>query len=194
MKKVLLLVLATVVSLAVSAQKISYDKVSDSGLRLIGCSSETFRSFSDKVVLSLSMSATVKDGDVNYFIDAALQSSDPISAPANARMLIKTHKGTVLTLEGFAPQTTADNIGEVKSVSGIVVKTFTINLPYNVSQEDIDTLSSEGVAKIRIELDGDKPYEKEWKKDKIGSFLAKEFNLLKGASATDKRGSFEDDF
>lgn len=194
MKKMLFGLLIALISMSASAQKIAYDKVEDNGLRLISCESETFRSFSDKVILSLAMSATVKDENVDYFIDVTLKSSEPISAPANARMLVKTQKGTVLTLEGFSNQTIGDNIGNVQSISGIIVKTFTILLPYKVSEEDINTLRTEGVAKIRIEIDGDKPYEKSWKKDKIGSFLGKAFDLLKNAAATDKRESFEDDF
>ena len=194
MKKMLLSLLITLLTMPISAQKIAYDKVEDNGLRLISSESETFRSFSDKVVLSLAVSATVKDENVDYFIDVTLKSSEPISAPANARMLIKTQKGTVLNLEGFSNQTVADNIGDVQSISGIIVKTFTILLPYKISEEDINTLRAEGVAKIRIELDGNKPYEKSWKKDKIGSFLGKAFDLLKNVAATDKRGSFEDGF
>lgn len=186
--------MAFAMAMAVSAQKISYDKVDDHGFRVVGCSSETFRSFSDKIVLSLSMSAIVSDNGTEYFLDASLQASEPISAPANARMLVKTSKGTVLTLEGFSNQTIEDRIGHVQSAGGIVVTTFTINLPYKLSAEDISTLTTEGIAKIRIELNGDKNYEKEWKKDKISSFLAKEYQLLQGAVATDKRGSFESDF
>lgn len=194
MKKMLLVLLTTLMTMSVTAQKIVYDKVEDNGLRLISCESETFKSFSDKTILSLAMSAAVKEGSVDYFIDVTLKSSEPISAPANARMLIKTQNGTVLSLEGLSNQTVADNIGEVKSVGGIIVKTFTILLSYKVTEDDINTLNAEGVAKIRIELDGDKPYEKSWKKDKIGSFIGKEFDILKEAVTIDKRGSFEDDF
>lgn len=194
MKKMLLVLLTTLMTMSVTAQKIVYDKVEDNGLRIISCESETFKSFSDKTILSLAMSAAVKEGSVDYFIDVTLKSSEPISAPANARMLIKTQNGTVLSLEGLSNQTVADNIGEVKSVGGIIVKTFTILLSYKVTEDDINTLNAEGVAKIRIELDGDKPYEKSWKKDKIGSFLGKEFAILKEAVTIDKRGSFEDDF
>lgn len=190
----LLVLLTTLMTMSVTAQKIVYDKVEDNGLRIISCESETFKSFSDKTILSLAMSAAVKEGSVDYFIDVTLKSSEPISAPANARMLIKTQNGTVLSLEGLSNQTVADNIGEVKSVGGIIVKTFTILLSYKVTEDDINTLNAEGVAKIRIELDGDKPYEKSWKKDKIGSFLGKEFAILKEAVTIDKRGSFEDDF
>jgi hypothetical protein len=194
MKKMFCLVFALAMAIGASAQKINYDKVEDSGLRLIGCTSETFRSFSDKVILSMSMSAAIKDGVTNYFIDATLQSSEPISAPAGARMLIKTSKGEVFTLDGFSQSTTEDLIGNVKSAGGIVVKTFSITLPYKVSPEEITQLISDGITKIRIELDGDKPYEKEWKKDKIGSFLGKEYKLLQQAVIVDKRGSFESDF
>ena len=107
-------------------------------------------------------------------------------------MLIKTPSGDVITLDEFANKTLADNIGHVQSVGGIVVKTFTINLSYLLTKEQIDQLLS-GITKIRIELNGDN-YEKEWKKDKISSFLSKEYKVLNDAVAVDKKGSFTDGF
>lgn len=148
---------------------------------------------SDKVVLSLGLSASVKDGSVQYFLDTTLASSEPISAPAGARMLVKTSSGDVLTLTEYSNKTLSDNIGDVKSISGIVVKTFTINAAYALTDEQMQQLLS-GIAKIRIELNGDTNYEKEWKKDKISGFLAKEYKTLTEAVATDKKGSFTDDF
>ena len=61
------------------------------------------------------------------------------------------------------------------------------------SPEQIQQLLS-GISKIRIELNGDTNYEKEWKKDKISGFLTKEYNILTEAVQTDKKGSFTDDF
>lgn len=193
MRKVIYFLTLMLVSLSASAQKIVDDRVTDTGLRLISCESKPFRSMSDKVVLSLGLSASVKDGVVQYYLDATLASSEPISAPAGARMLVKTSNGDVLTLTEYSNKTLSDNIGEVKNVSGIIVKTFTINATYALTPEQIQQLLS-GIAKIRIELNGDTNYEKEWKKDKISGFLTKEYNILTEAVATDKKGSFTDDF
>lgn len=193
MRKVIYFLALMLVSLSASAQKIVDDRVTDTGLRLISCESKPFRSMSDKVVLSLGLSAAVKDGAVQYFLDATLASSEPISAPAGARMLVKTTNGDVLTLTEYSDKTISDNIGDVKNVGGIIVKTFTIHAAYALTPEHIQQLLS-GIAKIRIELNGDTNYEKEWKKDKISGFLSKEYNLLTEAVATDKKGSFTDDF
>lgn len=193
MRKVIYFLTLMLVSLSASAQKIVDDRVTDTGLRLISCESKPFRSMSDKVVLSLGLSASVKDDAVQYYLDATLTSSEPISAPAGARMLVKTSNGEVLTLTEYSNKTLSDNIGDVKNVSGIIVKTFTIHATYALTPEQIQQLLS-GIAKIRIELNGDTNYEKEWKKDKISGFLTKEYNILTEAVATDKKGSFTDDF
>ena len=193
MRKFIYFLALMLVTLSASAQKIVYDRVTDTGLRLISCESKPFRSMSDKVVLSLGLSASVKDGAVQYFLDATLASSEPISAPAGARMLVKTTNGDVLTLTEYSDKTISDNIGDVKNVGGIIVKTFTIHAAYALTPEQIQQLLS-GIAKIRIELNGDTNYEKEWKKDKISGFLSKEYNLLTEAVATDKKGSFSDGF
>lgn len=148
---------------------------------------------SDKVILSMAMSATVNEGAVQYFLNATLASSEPISAPAGARMLIKTTNGDIITLNEFANKTLSDNIGDVKNVGGIIIKTFTINATYPLTSEQIQQLLS-GIVKIRVELNGDTNYEKEWKKDKISGFLSKEYNLLTEAVATDKKGGFTDGF
>lgn len=193
MRKVIYFLTLLLVTLSASAQKIVDDRVTDSGLRLISCESKPFRSMTDKVVLSLGMSASVKDDDVNYFLDVTLASNSPLSAPAGARMLIKTTNGDVITLTEFSNKTLEDNIGDVKNIGGTIIKTFTLNCAYLLTPEQIQQLMS-GITKIRIELNGDTNYEKEWKKDKISDFLSKEYKLLTEAVATDKKGGFTDDF
>lgn len=193
MRKVIYFLTLLLVTVSASAQKIVDDRVTDNGLRLISCESKPFRSMTDKVVLSLGMSASIMEDDVNYFLDATLASNLPISAPAGARMLIKTTSGDVITLTEFANKTLSDNIGNVENVGGIIVKTFTINCTYRLTPEQIQQILS-GITKIRIELNGDSNYEKEWKKDKISGFLSKEYKLLTEAVATDKKGSFTDGF
>lgn len=193
MRKVIYFLTLLLVAASANAQKIVDDRVTDSGLRLISCESKPFRSMTDKVVLSLGMSASVKDDDVNYFLDVTLSSNSPLSAPAGARMLVKTANGDVITLTEFSNKTLEDNIGNVKNIGGTIIKTFTLNCAYLLTEEQIQQLLS-GITKIRIELNGDTNYEKEWKKDKISSFLSKEYNLLTEAVATDKKGGFTDGF
>ncbi|MCM1221984.1 MAG: hypothetical protein NC548_46680 [Lachnospiraceae bacterium] len=193
MRKVIYILTLLLVAASANAQKIVDDRVTDSGLRLISCESKPFRSMTDKVVMSLGLSASVKDDDVNYFLDVTLASNSPLSAPAGARMLIKTTNGDVITLTEFSNKTLEDNIGNVKNVGGTIIKTFTLNCAYLLTPEQIQQLLS-GITKIRIELNGDANYEKEWKKDKISDFLSKEYKLLTEAVATDKKGGFADDF
>lgn len=193
MRKVIYFLTLLMMAVSASAQKIVDDRMTDNGLRLISCESKPFRSMTDKVVLSLAMSASVKENDVNYFLDATLTSSTPVSAPAGARMLIKTSNGDVITLTEFSNKTLSDNIGDVKNVGGTIIKTFSIHCTYLLSPEQIQQILS-GIVKIRIELNGDTNYEKEWKKDKISDFLSKEYKLLTEAVASDKKGGFADDF
>lgn len=193
MRKVIYFLTFLLIATSATAQKVVDDRVTDTGLRLISCESKPFRSMTDKVVLSLGMSASVKDDDANYFLDATLASNSPISAPAGARMLIKTTDGDVITLTEFSNQTLSDNVGDIKNAGGVLVKTFTINCTYHLTPEQIQQLLS-GITKIRIELNGDTNYEKEWKKDKISDFLSKEYKLLTEAVATDKKGGFSDGF
>lgn len=193
MRKVIYFLTFLMIAASASAQKIVDDRTTDNGVRLISCESKSFRSMTDKVVLSLAMSVSVKGDDANYFLDATLSSSSPISAPAGARMLIKTSNGDVITLTEFSNKTLSDNIGDVKNVGGVVVKTFTIHCAYQLTKDQIQQLLS-GITKIRIELNGDANYEKEWKKDKISDFLSKEYKLLTEAVATDKKGGFSDNF
>ena len=193
MRKVIYFLTFLIIAASASAQKIVDDRTTDNGARLISCESKPFRSMTDKVVLSLAMSASVKGYDANYFLDATLSSSSPISAPARARMLIKTSNGDMITLTEFSNKTLSDNIGDVKNVGGVVVKTFTIHCAYQLTEDQIHQLLS-GITKIRIELNGDANYEKEWKKDKISDFLSKEYKLLTEAVATDKKGGFSDNF
>ncbi len=193
MRKVIYFLTLLLVSASAYAQKIVDDRVTDTGMRLISCESKSFRSMTDKVVLSLAMSASVKADDVNYFLDATLASTSPISAPAGTSMLVKTSNGDVITLSEFGNKDLSDNIGDVKNVGGVIVKTFTINCTYLLTPEQIHQLLS-GITKIRIELNGDANYEKEWKKDKISDFLSKEYKLLTEAVTTDKKGSFTEGF
>lgn len=193
MRKVIYFLTFLIIAASASAQKIVDDRTTDNGARLISCESKPFRSMTDKVVLSLAMSASVKGDDANYFLDATLSSSSPISAPAGARMLIKTSNGDVITLTEFSNKTLSDNIGDIKNVGGVVVKTFTIHCAYQLTEDQIHQLLS-GITKIRIELNGDANYEKEWKKDKISDFLSKEYKLLTEAVATDKKGGFSENF
>lgn len=201
MKKVLLLLVAIFcVSGSLFAQKIVTDDVTTIAgrqVRIVTASSETFRNFTDKVVMSLCLMASKpEDGnDAQYTLCVNLRSGSPISAPASARILIRTADDETIAIEESGNVEKSDIDGKLELVGSTTVKTFEIDLLYNLTDEQLASLCK-GIKKIRIETNGEKPYEKEWKKDKIGKFLTKEYELLKGAlsGGQSKRVSFDEDF
>lgn len=182
------------------SQRILLDNISTIGgkdVRIVTTTSETFRSFSDIVVMSVCMMATRPEGseDIEYTMCINLKSSLPISAPASARMLFKTFEEENMVFEESGNIEKEDHLGKLQKAGNMTVKTFEIDLLYKLSREDIEKLSK-GIRKVRIETNGEKPYEKEWKKDKFGKFVKKSLKLIDDSYAGkfDKRDSFFDDF
>lgn len=193
MKKTILALIMLFTTLSVSAQKIADDTTLDNGTRMVSCELKQFRSFSDKIVLWTGLSAFVTDGNIEYCLDVKLNSSKPITAPAGARILIKTTSGDVVEMSEFSNTVKEDIAGYLQNVGGVAIKTYTIGLSYKLTQENLDLILS-GITKIRIELNGESNYEKEWKKDKISEFLNKEYENLTKAVASEKENSFTEDF
>lgn len=185
---------------SLSAQSIVTDEVTTIAarqVRIVTASSETFRSLTDKIVMSMCLMASKPEvgGDAQYTLCVNLSSASPISAPASARILIKTTDDDTVSLVEAGNVEKRDNVGVLKAIGLTTVKTFEIDLLYNLTHEQLSEICK-GVKKIRIETNGETPYEKEWKKDKIGKFLASEYVLLKKAISTEggKRSTFEDGF
>lgn len=201
MKRIILIALMAICCISSTwSQKILLDNISTIGgkdVRIVTTTSETFRSFSDVVVMSVCMMATRPEGsqDIEYTMCINLKSSLPISAPASARMLFKTFEEENMAFEESGNVEKEDHLGKLQKAGNMTVKTFEIDLLYKLSREDIEKLGK-GIRKVRIETNGEKPYEKEWKKDKLGKFVKKGLKLIDDSFAGkfDKRDSFYDDF
>lgn len=189
--------MCTIVSISAFAQKIVYDKLEDNGFRLIGTTLENVGSMTDRIKAKLSLGAIVStDGKAEYILDVFLTTGQAISAPAGARMLIKTKDGEVITLQERQGRSLEDMIGKkrmIPELQNMVVTEYSIQMMYTLTAEQIQQLIS-GVTKIRIELDGGNNYDKEWKKDKVGKILSKDFELVNKALSTDNRESFTEGF
>ncbi len=197
MKKLITLLVCALISISAYAQKIEYDKIDDNGFRLIGTTLENIGSMTDRVKAKLSLGAIVSpDGNSEYILDIFLTTGQAISAPAGARMLIKTKDGEVITLQERQGVTLEDMMGKkrmIPELQNMVVTEYSIQLMYALTAEQIQQLTA-GVVKIRIELNGGNNYDKEWKKDKVGKILSKDIELVNNALSTDNRKSFTDGF
>ncbi len=197
MKKLLTLLVCALISISAYAQKIEYDKIDDNGFRLIGTTLENIGSMTDRVKAKLSLGAIVSpNGNSEYILDVFLTTGQAISAPAGARMLIKTKDGEVITLQERQGVTLEDMMGKkrmIPELQNMVVTEYSIQLMYALTAEQIQQLTA-GVVKIRIELNGGNNYDKEWKKDKVGKILSKDIELVNNALSTDNRKSFTDGF
>ena len=101
--------------------------------------------------------------------------------------MLKDANGNVVTLTTLQGSYGADT----RNVGGFNL--YEINVDYLITYEQLQQLSA-GVTKVRIELDNDDPFDKEYKKDKIGKVIATDLSLIAGALSTDKKASFSDGF
>ncbi len=197
MNKVISLLVCLLIGASAFAQKIEYDKVNNNGFRLIGTTPENIGSMTDRIKAKLSLGAMVSpEGKAEYILDVFLTTGQSISAPAGARMLIKTKDGDILTLEERQGVALEDMYGKkrmIPELQNMVVTEYSIHMMYTLTEEQVAMLLS-GVIKIRIELDGGNNYEKEWKKDKVGKIISKDFALVNEVLAKNNRKSFTDDF
>ncbi|WP_321479724.1 hypothetical protein [uncultured Bacteroides sp.] len=170
------------------AQKIELDKV-EKGERFIICSLENVRSMSDKVVFKVGLSVGQnKTGNTLYSILLNATAATPLTVPKNGKLLIKLMDDSTLELNTSIEY--SDKIGKVNNVGGYVYTAYTITPSFNVTPEQIDKIK-QGVKKIRLETSLE-PIDKNFKKDKIGKVIEKEYSLIKNALS--KKKSFSDGF
>lgn len=180
-------VLALLVFLSSSianAQKIESDRTDD-GVRTIFCEKKSVSGFSDKVKMSVGLSANKNDEGVQYYLAIKLNTNEVYEVKKGGKCLLKTTGGDIVELtslagHSFSPAT------DVEVISGIRIMTITVL--YSITEEQIEQISS-GVAKVRMEVvteRGDELFEKEFKKDKIGSVVKKEKQLISDALSKNK--------
>ena len=140
------------------------------------------------------MSASNYGDSTCYYIDIEtnLDKHDTsTSAPASARTLFKTVNGDVIVKRSVARQVTESRLNRVITFNEV---SRTIKLTYKVTQEEINRFITDGVEKLRIELNSNKTHDYKINKKNINKFFSKEYNLIQEALATEKSDTFEDGF
>ena len=185
MKNLVLLVLCAFCSIA-NAQKIEFDHVSKDGIRTIMGETVVVRSFTDKVVFKVGLSASIFEEKVIYSVIVEATSLTPYKIEKGMKLLLKDKNKNIVSLE--ADGDFDASVRDVHNISGMVYSDYTTSALYTISEEQISQLS-EGVLKIGQEHTTGW-FDKEYKKDKIGAVLKKEYTLIQEAIKTKPGNDF----
>lgn len=186
MKHLLLTLLCLLAILPTKAQTILSDDTTN-GTRSIITSKENVKSGNDKIVVYAGLSYMQSGDTPTYFLSLKLSAMKHMAISKEGRIMLKDADGNVITLS--TPQGSYG--ADTRNVGGFNL--YEINVDYPITYEQLQQLAN-GVTKIRIELDNDEPFDKEYKKDKIGKVIATDLSLIAGALSTDKKASFSDGF
>lgn len=175
--KHLIFSLLTICSMTAHAQQIVIDQSEPDGLRTIATSLEACRNTTDKTVFSFGLTAYIKTG-TSYTLNIKATSLAPIHIAKGAALLIKTFKGTTIELQNIID---ADgSVRDVHEVNGYVFSDYSAQPSYTITSEQIQTIASEGLSKLRIQTSTSN-IDKEYKKDKAGKVIDTDYRLIQGA-------------
>jgi hypothetical protein len=185
LQKYMLLIALLVNSITGMAQVISYDKTRD-GIRLVATEETVCRSMTDRLVLAVSLVACVDEekNDTTYSLITHITGSTPLEVSKNAPMLIKLMDDTVIELK--AELGDKEMVRDIIVVNNFVTHSYDINPYFAVTPEQLKAIIKTGVKKIRIDVSPEM-YDKEFKKDKVGSVLRMKWAALK--ETLKKKGS-----
>lgn len=177
MKKLAIIIIAVFsIVFSISAQEITVDKVEQDGTRFIFCSEINPNKLLDKIKVFPFLSASqTKEGEVIYELMVRIPSSTPISMSKGAILLLKTGNDEVITL--YNNISCEDKIGTY--ITSLKCMNYNITPTYTIQEEDLMKFY-DGIKKIRFETSLD-VQDKEFKSDKIGSAIIKEYELIKAS-------------
>lgn len=194
MRKLLFIAFYLASSLAINAQVIRINKTRD-GIRTVVTEETICRSMTDKNVLAVSLCAIVNEEkhDTIYAIKTHITGSNPLEVSENSPMLIRLMDDTVMELSALVGD--KEMVRDVIVVNNFVTHTYDISPLFKATPEQITAISKIGVKKIRIDVSPEM-YDKEFKKDKIGSALRMKWAALKATlnQKDNKKESFRDGF
>lgn len=159
------------------SQEVNCDMLLKDGSRLITTSNKYTGGFTDKIPISYYLLVNRLEGREDMWdIGLEVQTMFPVVIPPKATFLLKTRKGEVITLNTTIEY--SDKIGKYNS--SIKMSIYRAYPLFSISREQIDKLISDGVQKIRLEIEGlDLGYvEKVYTKEKVAPILQKERDLL----------------
>lgn len=192
MKKAFLTFLLVIVCASSYAQGIAIDETKD-GHRVISTEDVVCKGgFSDKIVLSVSLFSTIDEdkNEKSISLCTKLTGTNSFEANAEAPMLIRLNDGTVLEFKSFSDAVKSEP--NVQNVNGIVIRSNSLTLMFAVTESQIEQIANTGVKKVRIGISPDM-YDREFKKDKVGSAIKAQWQALKAAYAKPQK-SFSEGF
>jgi len=189
------------------SQTLAGDHMYGDTLRVFTTSDVVCRSFTDRMVLSVSLSKSlIKDGGSFYTINFEVNQMGQCYIPTEGRVLIKAADESVIELYSVTSSnskawtynggtyTRYNRIGNtIYSHTGTTgITSNRVIGHYIVSEADLQKMFK-GVKKVKMEINP-KNYEKEFGKDKVGKALLAEYELLKGKEFRASEDNFKDNF
>lgn len=182
---IILIVFMSLITVA-GNRKIVVDKYDD-GVHVVEALGCRPSSFTDSKVLNIGLQRWTEDTDTTYVVITNVVAAVNLGAFDDAKMLIKLKDDEIVELNSI---TSTEETANVRYGNPTVWKTRFANF-YNSNSMDVSKninywyitpeqimKLNKGVTKIRIQFLSS-PYEKEWKKDKIGGVIVDSYNALK---------------
>lgn len=124
----------------------------------------------------------------SYFVTFQPYSYGTFSFSEGSKLLIKNMNDSVMTKTCTKAYPTQSQFVQIFFVPAT---RYYASVVYMVSEDELNTLITDGVKKLRFQVTGE-TFEKEYKKDKIGKFLKKAKKNID--EALEKQKSFESGF
>lgn len=191
MKRICFIVaLMQVVCMSLNAQSITADETKD-GHRSVFTDYIICRSMTDKMVLSVSLCASVDNGTNEKTILLCPKITTNLSSEAakDCVMLMRLMDGSVLEFKSVSDSKSEP---KVQNVNGIAIRSNELSLSFPIAESQLETISKIGVKKVRIGITPDM-YDKEFKKDKVGAAIGSLWDLVKSTLSKPVK-SVHDDF
>nr|DAV29479.1 MAG TPA: hypothetical protein [Caudoviricetes sp.] len=135
-------------------QTISVNKVNQDGSRIVSTDEYVIKTgFTDKTPFLYSIKAYISpDKNVTYYLGFRINSLYSIKIPQNGIILFKTKSGNVIECkQQLDDYKTEDIIGTYVPMTGMRI--YSAYGVYPISYEDLLSLSTEGVIKVRVETE-----------------------------------------
>lgn len=162
--------------------KIANDVVNGKGERFVFTKTKVFANTKDKGYFSFGAGGICFGTDTIINLDVRIVSTTSLKIEKGMMLLLKTFKGNIITLH--ANTTNEDYLRDAQGY-------YDLTMSYELSSEQIESLKSEGLAKVRAETKYAN-FDKEYKNNKAGEYISACIDLI--ISEMRKPKNFTDGF
>lgn len=162
--------------------KIITDKTDSKGQRFLFTKTKVFANTKDEGYFSFGAGAICTENDTIINLDVRIVSISSLKIEKGMMLLLKTFKGNIITLYA-----NVDDEDYIRDAQGY----YDLTMSYELSSEQIESLKSEGLAKVRAETKYAN-FDKEYKNNKAGEYISACIDLI--ISEMRKPKNFTDGF